>query len=320
MKNSISHSNKPKTKLVDVIIPSYNHGRFLRTALQSVVTQSGSYLNQIFVVDDGSTDDTRKVVEEMEQKYGNIRYLHQKNKGLSSARNLGIKNAKSPYIAFLDADDIWEKTKIVKQVSRFMNDNNPHLGIVYCDYNDIDVEGEKIDLATQKLDTQAKGNVYQKLLGGNYIAGSGSGVLVRRECFTKCGYFDESLPSCEDWDMWLRISRKYEVGYVNEKLLSIRRTSSSLSTDERKMAIGAAMLCEKNPDILEDKVGQAYVQSIVSQAFAAEFPLHNTAKRLRSTVSKMTYQKTTSLTPHFIRNYLAKLANRLVVNTKRLFT
>lgn len=231
---------------IDVIIPVFNGEKYIRDAIDSAINQTCKPA-QIIVVDDGSTDNTESIVKASIEVYTlPIIYLRKNNGGLSSARNAGIKICSSQYIALLDADDIWEPTKLEKQLTVFHASNNNNLGVVYCDYSNIDSKGQNIDnFSCFKLDTEVKGIVFERLLYGNKVASSGSGVLVKKECFDQTGLFDESLPTCEDWDMWLRISRLYEFDYVNEKLVRLRRHNHNMSKDNLQMIIGEVLLFNK---------------------------------------------------------------------------
>lgn len=230
---------------IDVVIPVFNGEKYIGDAIESVITQTCKPF-QIIVIDDGSTDETENIVKsKIDNSPIPIVYIKKQNGGLSSARNAGIKACSSQYIALLDADDLWEQTKLEKQIAIFQSSKN-ELGVVYCDYTNIDSLGEHLEnFCCFKLDTEVKGHVFEKLLYGNKVASSGSGVLVRKECFDEVGLFDESLPTCEDWDMWLRISRVYDFEYVNEKLVRLRRHNQNMSSDNLKMLIGEILMFNK---------------------------------------------------------------------------
>lgn len=241
------HSNTEKIT-VDVVIPVYNGEKFILDAISSIASQTFP-ASKIIIIDDGSTDSTPELIEEFVSKNlsQNILYHRKENGGLSSARNAGIKLSSSNYLAFLDADDIWLPTKLERQISRLLYSVNPSdLGVVYCDFTLINEMGALINCpAYSNIIKSVKGHVYEKLLLGNYVSGSGSAVLVRRDCFEKCGFFDELLPSCEDWDMWLRISRHFSFTYVDEKLVKIRRHDNGMQKDNLKMILGHTLLFNK---------------------------------------------------------------------------
>ena len=229
---------------VDVIIPAFNAQDFILQAIQSVKSQT--YPARAIVVDDGSTDLTGHLVR---QTYGNdpsVFYIRKENGGLSSARNRGLKEATADFIAFLDADDVWLPTKLSEQTDTFRRSTDPKLGIVYCNFEPIDREGQRIPTAAPlHLDSFVRGDVFNQLLLGNYVAGSGSAVLVKKECFQLAGTFDEALPSCEDWDMWLRFARHFHFDYVNERLVQIRRHDAGMNRDTHRMFTGHLLFFNK---------------------------------------------------------------------------
>lgn len=241
---------------VDVVIPTYNCKKYITKSITSVVRQ-GEYINKIFVVDDGSTDDTKKIVEKLQKKYPKISYIFQKNQGPSTARNKGIELSKSEYIALLDADDTWENNKINKQLNEFKKSKIKNLGVVYTNFNYIDENGESINNLKFKLDKKIQGNVHKKLLSGNSIAGSDSAVLVKKECFDKVGLFDITLRSYEDWDMWIRISKLYQFDFIDEPLVKIRKRNDAIQSDEKEMIIGNVKFVNKrhnNKEVLPRSV------------------------------------------------------------------
>ena len=233
--------------VIDIIIPAYNREGFIRDTLLSAVKQTYP-ARQIIVVDDGSTDKTGLVVQELAQAYDlsiPIKYIRQDNSGPSAARNTGIRACTGNYIAFLDTDDLWEPDKLEKQIEVFKHSEYKELGVVYCDYNIIDATGFTINSHCVTLDPTVRGHVFDRLLSGNLIASSCSGALVKKECFDKVGVFDEGLPSSEDWDMWMRIAEEYDFDFVNQKLVKIRRHNTNLQNNAFIMLIGKILLLNK---------------------------------------------------------------------------
>lgn len=221
---------------IDVVIPVYNGERFIVQALSSVVAQT-CRPNRIIVVDDGSTDATGNLVINFKSDIA-IDYIQKANGGLSSARNAGIGRTKSNYVAFLDADDEWYPEKLDEQLKLFNGSNMKKLGVVYCEYDVIDNSGAlSDDYFVFKSDPAIRGYIFNSLLSANKISGSGSGVLVKRECFEKVGLFDEKLVACEDWDMWLRLAECYDFDYVPKKLVKIRRHAGNLQNNKLLMFI-----------------------------------------------------------------------------------
>lgn len=235
---------------IDVVIPVYNGEAYVKEALDSVLAQS-LQPTKILVIDDGSTDGTRMVVESIAKTSPIVVYIHKSNGGLSSARNAGIKQSKAPYLAFLDADDTWEPTKLERQWEVFRRSTDSLLGVVYCDYFIIDETGKRRnDIPTFPLNRQISGNIFMRLLDGNQVISSGSGVLVKRDCFASAGLFDEALSTNEDWDMWLRIARSFHYDFVPDKLVGIRRHLSNMSRQSTTMQLGTINVLNKWSDIL----------------------------------------------------------------------
>ena len=186
--------------LISVIIPTYNRGWTVCEAIESVLGQD--YENfELIVVDDGSTDNTQNLLE----KYGNkIKVVFQNNRGVSSARNTGIKQAKGTYIALLDSDDLWEKNKLSVQMNFF--DHNPNALI--CQTEEIWIRNGK--RVNPKIKHQKpSGMIFEESLYLCLV--SPSAVMIKKRLFNLVGFFDENLPACEDYDMWLRISLQYPI-------------------------------------------------------------------------------------------------------------
>ncbi|MBW2991803.1 glycosyltransferase [Candidatus Woesearchaeota archaeon] len=206
--------------LVSVIIPAYNSARFICEAIDSVLAQS--YKNfEIVVVDDGSTDDTKKVLKKYKNK---IRYIYQENKKQAAARNKGIENSKGELIAFLDADDTWMKDKLKLQVPLFEED----VGLVYGGICLFDGKKVKPGIHTNEF---VKGRVFKELLMANFICASS--VIIRKECIDKVGMFKEGISyfGVEDYHMWLKVCHTYKADYIKEPILMYRVHSGSTSED-----------------------------------------------------------------------------------------
>jgi len=218
-----------KNPAVDVIIPTYNGLPFLEEAIESVLAQTYKDFT-LYIVDDGSTDngETEEYVRGLRDS--RVRYLHKKNGGQASARNLGIKKSGSPYVAFLDADDIWHPNKLQKQIALIEND---HLvGMVYGLCKLIDSKGNPVGEVTYRK----RGNLFKYLLHHNKISGSASMVVVRREVFDKVGLFREDLVGTEDWEMWLRVARHYHIDYVPDFIASLHVLDNSTQKNHLMMA------------------------------------------------------------------------------------
>jgi len=210
--------------LISVIIPTYNRANLLSRAIKSVLNQD--YQNfELIIIDDGSTDGTDKVVRDFQDKDKRIKYIWQVNSGSpAKPKNTGIKNAKGKFIAFLDSDDEWLAEKLEKQIKLFKISNVSNLGFVGC--NAIVIDRKNKNEWEHKI-TKYK-NIFKALLINDFILSSSS-MMVKKEVFNKIGIFDEKLSVGEDWDMWIRISRKYDFDFVPEFLFKYYIHNSNIT-------------------------------------------------------------------------------------------
>ena len=201
---------------VSAVIPTFNRGHCLLRAINSVLAQT-TPVDEIIVVDDGSDDKTydllvKSELLDMRGQMPNIRYLYQENKGVSAARNLGIKEAEHEYIALLDSDDAWTETKIERQALKLVG-KNFSCRIIHTEEIWLK-DGQRIN--PKKKHKKGGGFIFEKCLPLCCI--SPSSVLLHRTLFNDYGFFDEKLPACEDYDMWLRLCAFEEVLFVEEAL------------------------------------------------------------------------------------------------------
>lgn len=229
-------NNYKEVPKISVIIPTYNHGKFICGAIDSVLFQ-GYPNKEVIVVDDGSTDNTAILVEKY-IKLG-VKYIYKNNGGLASSRNKGILNTTGSLISFLDADDVWLEDKLLIQSSLMAIKRE--IGLVGCGYYWTD-ENLKIIKTVKASNFKDKKSFRARLFLGNIVYGSGSGVLVKRECFDKAGLFDEKLSAVEDWDMWFRIAESYEIRFVEKPLIMIRANRRSMSSPKNADKMLAAEL------------------------------------------------------------------------------
>jgi glycosyltransferase involved in cell wall biosynthesis len=197
-----------KNDFISVVIPTYNRVTFLKDAIDSVLAQT--FLDfELIVVDDGSTDDTPKLLSSYNNK---VRVITQTNQGPSAARNRGIETAKGEWIAFLDSDDVWKPDKLKKQV-QFITDN-PDTKI--CQTEEVWIRnGKRVN--PKKKHEMHSGWIYEKCLPLCIV--SPSSVMIHQDVFEKAGLFDETMLACEDYDLWLRVTPHYPVFLVREQLI-----------------------------------------------------------------------------------------------------
>jgi len=194
--------------LVSIIIPTYNRKNMVKEAIESVFKQS--YTNyELFVIDDGSDDNTFELINQYKD---NLYYLYIRNRGVSKARNLGVTLSRGEYISFLDSDDYWLPDKLRKQV-RFMEEN-PNCSVSQTDEIWIK-NGERVN--PKKKHRKRSGDIFGQSL--KLCAVSPSSVMIKKSLFDSVGVFDETFPVCEDYDLWLRISKDHKVLLLNEKLV-----------------------------------------------------------------------------------------------------
>ena len=214
---------------ISVIIPAYNYAEYLPQAIESVLAQDYPQF-EVIVVDDGSTDATPDII----RRYGNkIRSIHQENQGLSAARNTGIQAAKHPYLAFLDADDMW-RPGLLLTLALALQTLPPETGLVACQSRVIDASGRTIKSnPPPSPDTSCREIFWQDILLKTRFGSSG--LLVARNCFENCGLFDTTLRSSEDRDMWLRIAEHFRLFLVPDDLAMVRRHDRNMSADPWRM-------------------------------------------------------------------------------------
>jgi glycosyltransferase involved in cell wall biosynthesis len=221
---------------VSVVIPTYNRPQLLKRAVKGALEQTYKNL-EIIIVDDSPTDASTEMLKEFPSK--NIRYLRRSQKrGISSAKNLGIRIAVGDFIAFLGDDDEWLPNKLELQVKSFSK-VEPETGVIhsncFAEYgNGISIY-HKTDIGEQSL---------VKLLEYDFIADSTA--LVKKECFEKVGYFDESLPYAEDWDFYIRLAKQYKIKYIPEPLAILHLTSDGLGRNLRNRNQGYQLFLAKH--------------------------------------------------------------------------
>ncbi|MEL7356081.1 MAG: glycosyltransferase family 2 protein [Cyanobacteria bacterium J06560_6] len=221
---------------VSVIIPAYNAMNYLPETVNSALSQSFVDF-EIVIVNDGSTDDIEEWYDSLQN--ARVRLISQSNQGKSVALNQGLSRSTGEYIAFLDADDLWEPTKLEKQVSCLQA--NPRVGLVYTWTALADEMGQ----ATGRvLASHAEGQVWETLLFKNILA-CGSTPMVRRQCFDVVGLFSPELPPAEDWDMWLRIAAHYDFAVLKEPLVRYRKHPGGISTSWQRMQASSSLALER---------------------------------------------------------------------------
>ncbi len=193
---------------VTVVIPTYNRSGILKTALDSVLNQTWQDF-ELMVVDDGSTDNTAAMIAENYAK--RVRYIYQENRGAAAARNTGIKAATHDLVAFLDSDDQFDKRKLELQVAAMLQE--PQYLVSHT--QEIWFRRGKF-LNQKKKHRKESGYIFERCL--ELCAVGMSTIMARKSLFDEVGLFDEGMPCCEDYDLWLRASVKHQFLLVDQPL------------------------------------------------------------------------------------------------------
>jgi glycosyltransferase involved in cell wall biosynthesis len=235
---------------ISVIIGTYNHGRYIASCIESVLAQTYGKC-EIIIIDDGSTDNTAEVVKPYQDR---VNYHHQQNQGRGASRNAGIRMANHEWIAFLDADDLWEPTKIEKQVAAIVAHPDIDLIVTNACWFDNDRVVKADYFKTMRLFHQQKIErhgtlgifsepLYPLFIDENFV--NLSSVLVRKKSLYDEGLFDATLPRAQDRDLWLRLSRRYKFAFIDEILTRSRVHSLADGPTTIVPAISRVQLFEK---------------------------------------------------------------------------
>lgn len=257
---------------ISVVIPCYNDAEDVGEALESVLEQTAyDRIREVIVVDDGSTDGSREVLQRYEEANEKVLCVFQENRGPGAARNAGIRRSTGDYIAFLDADDLWLPDKIEKQ-ARFL-EKHPEVGLLYTDHYIIELDGTRRRIWSNHYDYRRRDNLERLFTyGGPIIVPS---AIVKAECLEEVGLFDGTLPKGQDTDLWLRIAAEYPIHHLPVPLVVRRRRRGSVSADvvekAKHLETVVEKITEKYPR-LEDRKGlrQARTQNRIGLYFLAE--------------------------------------------------
>jgi glycosyltransferase involved in cell wall biosynthesis len=231
--------------LVSVVIPAFNASTYIERTLRSAARQTYPAL-EIIVVNDGSTDDTAKLVEQIAMTDPRIRLLSTPNRGVAAARNAGIEASSGRFVAFLDADDLWHPTKVEKQVNA-LNRLSSRWAAVYALHYIINQNDEIIRPGASNV---ARGYIYARHLTFKYI-GNGSALLVRRDVALEIGGFDSSyaaagIGGCEDLDFEFRLAARYCIEVIPERLVGYREYPGNMSSNHVRMGQGALEVVKRS--------------------------------------------------------------------------
>lgn len=273
---------------VSVLIPTYNRAQIVTKAIDSALAQTYRPI-EIVVLDDGSTDATRTVIA----TYGSaIVYHYQENRGIAGARNAALRLCSGDYIAFLDSDDYWLPEKLERQLSLFRQ--HPEYGMVACQCASIDAQGR----FRQKNRPGRSGWILEPLFYKNFIRTSAA--VVTRACIEAVGLFDETLRECEEYDLWLRIAARFQVGFINEPLAVYTDNPCGVSTDSLAGRLHRLRVLEK-PYLQELIPQRAYRRRIADTCHYIGRHFCEKGKRREGVRYLVRAQK---LAPLFLKNLL----------------
>jgi glycosyltransferase involved in cell wall biosynthesis len=217
-----------ETALVSVVIPCYNQAHFLPEAIESVLSQSYEEF-EVLVVDDGSKDQTAEVASQYVSKDPRVRLIRQENRGLAGARNRGLAESRGEYVVFLDSDDRLQERALEVGVRELAS--HPECVFVSGHYRPIGADGETYGIPRQ---ARVEGDHYLALLRDNYISMPAS-VMYRRWVFAEVGGFDGSVDAAADWDLYLRVARRYPIYHHGEVVADYRWHGSNMTADPALM-------------------------------------------------------------------------------------
>ena len=229
-------------KLISVILPTYNREKLLKNAIHSVLNQTHSNL-ELIIIDDNSSDNTQILIKSFNDK--RINYIkNNKNLRAPSCRNIGISASTGDFIAFLDDDDEWYPNKLEEQIKLFKKES---IGLVYST-TDLFFENYNLSYPTKP---QKRGYIYNDILINNYIGATPS-VIIRKEALktlkvSNNEYFDTNFPARQDYDLWIRLCKRWDVDYVSSSLVkqNYRNNLERISSDLNNHISAHKMLNEK---------------------------------------------------------------------------
>ena len=262
-----------ETPLVSVVTPAYNVAWCVGRAIDSVLAQDYP-ARELVVVNDGSTDETAQVLA----RYGDaIRVIEQENRGMSAARNAAIRAARGDYVAFLDADDWWQPTKLSRQVALLQS--RPDIGFCSTAARVEDPQGNLLNHWGCRLH---RTDILETLFAENAaIAGGCSAVMVRRRILDQTGLFDESLRGFEDPDLWMRLAAASNYACINEELAVILRREKSVSGNLDAMRDAARRSMRKNRTLLRAEMQGSFWRRCLASVYTDYAKRAYRAGRLR---------------------------------------
>lgn len=279
-----------KSPIVSIIIPTYNYGHLIHRTIQSILSQT--FKNwECIIIDDGSTDDTSFIIGELVKSDSRFRYFSQNNRGVSAARNVGLKAARGEYLQFIDADDLIQKEKLQAQI-QFLIDN-PEIDIVYGNAKNIESEALFDDLLFLTGDSidwipRIIGSANEALVALVQSTFPPHCALIRRRVINDVGLFDEDLHYCEDWHYWIRCAaagKRFHYADLKGSLSLYRRHPDSACAKQYSVFLGQRTLRHEIGKIVVDpevlRLNQSLAATLESYQGVQEVKKGNRLKGMR---------------------------------------
>ena len=258
--------------LVSIIMPVYNGQLYIIESIESVLAQT--YENwELIIVNDGSTDKTEEIIFKFQNLSNKVKYFYKVNEGQVKATNFGILKSNGEYVAFLDSDDLWENDKLNRQINFILKNKN--VDFLYSKYNSIDENGNL--LCTNNSHDSL--NHYKDLLKRCFIGRLT--VIVKKSILIELNLFDEFLHSTDDWDMWIRISEKFKLSFLDEVVASYRIHPQSMSKNLYNQLLNVSKVYSKH----------VYLNSDLNKQFKKEVKWIELKIYLSSFLNEKKYQK-----------------------------
>lgn len=232
--------------MVSVIIPTYNRANIIKRSIESVLTQSYQDF-EIIIVDDLSTDDTSRVIQEFNDS--RIYYLkNEKRMGANGARNAGIQCAHGDYIAFQDSDDIWRNDKLEKQMCMFQK--RKELDIVYSRYIRHCADGKAMLVPEEKYAQNLLQEEISHTLASLNVIGTPT-MIVKKKCFDECRMFDLNIPRFQDWEINIEFVQHYKYGFIDEALVDAYVSTDSITNTTGTELVSKALILKKHQEFFD---------------------------------------------------------------------
>ncbi len=248
------NSRSESFQRVSVIITSYNHAKFIEQSIMSVLNQSYGNV-ELIVVDDGSTDGSPMIIKDLQLKHS-FSFFEQKNGGCASAVNHGLRYATGEYIGFLASDDYYHPEKISQQLAYYTQ--NPHFGFIHAGAVTVNQNGVEISKTDFAKVTWDNARIFETLMEDCFV--SAQTVMTKRTVLDSVGCFDESI-EIEDWDLWLRIAKYYEVGFQRQHFSYYRQHGSNTYFSRNRQKV--LRMCKAEKSILDKWVADPHYKKVI---------------------------------------------------------